>query len=320
MAFLVGTDEAGYGPNLGPLVVSISVFRIPDAAIDKDLYDLLNPRVSREWNAEDEQTFAIADSKLLYKPRGSLAALETGVFAALSQMGKPPTTWRSLLTCLAGDDFQQFEETIWYREFDCDVPVHATWSRIDSSAQALAQRMRSSRIEFTHLQSAVVLPERFNAKIDEHGNKASVLSSITLDLVRDVVERLPAEPIRIVCDKHGGRNNYAALLQPRFDDQLVRVLKEGRSVSTYQIGTLERRLDISFRTGGEAFLPSALASMTSKYVRELSMTAFNHFWQQHVDELRPTAGYPQDAKRFKRQIEPVQKKLAVADHTLWRCR
>ncbi len=30
MTFLIGTDEAGYGPNYGPLVVSATVWEIDD--------------------------------------------------------------------------------------------------------------------------------------------------------------------------------------------------------------------------------------------------------------------------------------------------
>ena len=30
MSYLIGTDEAGYGPNLGPLVISASVWHVPD--------------------------------------------------------------------------------------------------------------------------------------------------------------------------------------------------------------------------------------------------------------------------------------------------
>ena len=29
MGYLIGTDEAGYGPNLGPLVISASVWHVP---------------------------------------------------------------------------------------------------------------------------------------------------------------------------------------------------------------------------------------------------------------------------------------------------
>ena len=52
---------------------------------------------------------------------------------------------------------------------------------------------------------------------------------------------------------------------------------------------------------GEEFLPTALASMTAKYLRELSMRAFNEFWCARVPGLRPTAGYPGDAPRFKQR-------------------
>ena len=34
MPFLLGTDEAGYGPNLGPLVISASVWEVPDGGDD----------------------------------------------------------------------------------------------------------------------------------------------------------------------------------------------------------------------------------------------------------------------------------------------
>ena len=30
MTYLIGTDEAGYGPNLGPLVISATVWQVPD--------------------------------------------------------------------------------------------------------------------------------------------------------------------------------------------------------------------------------------------------------------------------------------------------
>ena len=55
----------------------------------------------------------------------------------------------------------------------------------------------------------------------------------------------------------------------------------------------------------ERHLPVALASMFAKYVRELLMGAFNHYWQQVVPGLRPTAGYYTDAMRFLADIDPA---------------
>jgi hypothetical protein len=71
---------------------------------------------------------------------------------------------------------------------------------------------------------------------------------------------------------------------------------------------------------GETFLPTALASMTAKYLRELSMRAFNEFWCAHIPDLKPTAGYYGDSRRFKRAIESKQRELGIDDHLIWRSR
>jgi hypothetical protein len=55
----------------------------------------------------------------------------------------------------------------------------------------------------------------------------------------------------------------------------------------------------------EAHLPVALASMTAKLVRELAMARFNRYWCGRVAELKPTAGYVQDARRWLEDVEGV---------------
>ena len=124
----------------------------------------------------------------------------------------------------------------------------------------------------------------------------------------------------MTCDKHGGRNRYAALLQHHFPDEWIEIRQESRPISCYQWGPSETRVEVSFRTQGESELPTALASMTAKYHRELAMRAFNLFWREHISQLRPTAGYPVDAKRFKAEIATVQSALEIDDDDIWRCR
>ena len=60
--------------------------------------------------------------------------------------------------------------------------------------------------------------------------------------------------------------------------------------------------------------------MTAKYLRELSMRAFNEFWCARVPDLRPTAGYPYDARRFRKEIAAEQRELGIDDHVIWRNR
>ena len=124
----------------------------------------------------------------------------------------------------------------------------------------------------------------------------------------------------MVCDKHGGRNRYGPLLAEHFPEWLIEVRGEGRQRSVYRFGPPERRVEVCFRTKAESCLPAALASMASKYLRELAMRAFNDFWRRRVPGLAPTAGYPLDARRFKEAIAAVQAELGIDDRVFWRCR
>ena len=86
----------------------------------------------------------------------------------------------------------------------------------------------------------------------------------------------------------------------------------------YRFGPPERRVEFRFQARAEEHLPAALASMAAKYLRELAMRAWNEFWCGRLPGLAPTAGYPQDAVRFKAQIATVQCELGIKDHVVWR--
>src|SRR5437588_4915474 len=118
MGYLIGTDEAGYGPNLGPLVVSATVWRVEDSPRGVDLYERLYPAVTkdpcdasdpREPSRNDAEAkprpatrLWIADSKVVYRPAQGLAALELGVQAALGCCGTLPGDWPALWLALTG--------------------------------------------------------------------------------------------------------------------------------------------------------------------------------------------------------------------------
>ena len=48
MTIIAGIDEAGYGPLLGPMVVTITAFDVPDEKAKCSLWDLLNDAVSND--------------------------------------------------------------------------------------------------------------------------------------------------------------------------------------------------------------------------------------------------------------------------------
>ena len=320
MAYLIGTDEAGFGPNLGPLLVSASVWRVNDVNCElyRDLASVItNEKQRREKTASPK--IVIADSKMLYKPRGGLAGLELPLFSAVREL-IAVSTWRECWRSLTAGNCDEVDQLPWYRDFDCSLPVDVNVNEVAKCRERFASCLSVHSVELVTVRSVAVFPQRFNRLVDEFDSKGAALSNVTLDLVADLIRSLDAEPVRIVCDKHGGRNSYAGFLQPRFDDRLVRIHRESRRESLYDIGTADQPISISFRSKGESFLPSALASIASKYLRELAMQAFNDFWLQRQPDLRPTAGYPMDAKRFRVDVAEAKRKLRIHDDVFWRNR
>jgi ribonuclease HII len=97
--------------------------------------------------------------------------------------------------------------------------------------------------------------------------------------------------------------------------------EEGRHRSCYRVEGLDRPVHVTFmpKADVEHFTVS-LASMVSKYVRELLMREFNAYWQKQVPGLKATAGYPLDALRYFDAIRPAMQKLGIAERAVWRCR
>ncbi len=320
MPYLIGTDEAGYGPNLGPLVISVTVWHLPEQLAGADLYRTLSDSICNHPSAARNGRIAIADSKKLYSPGKGLAWLEKGLLPALGGLGTRPTGYRALCLRLDPDFLSSIKGIPWYCDFDLPIPVDADLQTIERATAVFRRSLDATGVRLIGVRSAIVTAQKFNALIREFQNKSTTLSHVTLSLLAGVMQSLGGEPAVVVCDKHGGRNRYGPLLQHHFPDSLVEVRQESRAKSTYRWGPPESRVEVSFQTGGESFMPAALASMASKYIRELSMRALNRFWQQQVDGLKPTAGYPVDARRFRAEIAAAQKAAQIDDKLIWRSR
>jgi hypothetical protein len=206
----------------------------------------------------------------------------------------------------------------WYADCDARVPVDADPIELLALGPALARALDSEGIRLLDLHSRAIFPGALNELIQQRGSKGAALSQLTLQLVSQVMEPLGEGTISVVCDKHGGRNRYARLLSEHFPQWLIEIWGEGRRQSVYCFGPAERRAQFRFQMKAESCLPVALASMASKYLRELAMRALNDFWAAHVPGLRPTAGYPRDARRFKADIAEIQTELEIEDRVLWR--
>ena len=356
MAWMIGIDEAGYGPNLGPLVVAATAWRVaedpgfriqhsgnrsrtmlapsaPSFAPPVDLYARLASIISAE---PDEDLIAIADSKLLYKQGNGLRLLERGVLTGVSALGPPRSAaarWQLLWNCTNADPRGLRHALPWYANFDCPLPINAELDELANLRTEFHSACSEANVELFDIRVRTVFPREFNELTNHYGTKGAALSHVSIGLLREVIDHLLescvsdsswpsplAGDTHVTCDKHGGRSRYAALLQHHFPNQWIETIDESRAASRYQWGPPEAQTKVCFRTRGEAELPTALASMTAKYHRELAMRAFNQFWCARVPGLRPTAGYPVDAKRFKADIATAQRQLGIEDRDLWRNR
>ena len=199
------------------------------------------------------------------------------------------------------------------------VPVMAQPDDIAPAAVRFEAVSQEKQVHWGSVRRVVVCPSEFNCFLDHWGTKGAVLGHGLAELLRH--NRCPgpgSDPVHFVVDKHGGRNTYSAMLQNALPDGMVVAHEECMTRSHYSIVGLERQIRLTFEPRADTgHFCVALASMVSKYLRELLMLEFNRFWQKKVPGLKPTAGYPGDADRF---FQAIRASLASAgycrDHDL----
>ncbi|MEZ5940914.1 MAG: hypothetical protein R3C18_05955 [Planctomycetaceae bacterium] len=313
----VGLDEAGLGPNLGPLVCTATSWKLPADAASFDFYAALAPTVLQSGKAK-EVGLHIADSKDVFSGKGAFGRLERAAVALLRNAGCHATTLLELIIWLTGDNTGEKSTAgeLWLESDDVSVPFELDTSDVDSWARRLEAAINSANMGSLHISSSVLFPRQFNERIDETGNKSLLLSTTMFETLKRVWSPHSDVASLVISDKHGGRNRYGDLLTTAYGGHSLDTLEEGLELSRYTLDGNEVR----FQVGGEAHLPVAAASIISKYVRELSMEAFNRFWKRHLPELKPTKGYPNDAKRFREETAETRKSLDIADSDFWRAR
>ncbi len=302
MTLVIGADEAGYGPNLGPLVVAATAWRV-DAVPDdvEQRFAAVAAELAGLWG----------DSKQIYKGGAGLAALERGALAGIAvTTGRMPAAWSELapvVGCLQDVELPEYESL-------CAITLPVAADLDAGLPPALAATLAAQGVTLAAVRCTVVSPAAFNRLLDAGLNKSDLLSQVTLDLAAGLVAA--AGPTVVWCDRHGGRKRYAPLVSRHFSAPLVQAREETNVRSVYAIPAANLRIE--FSVGGEARTPVALASMTAKYVRELAMRAFNGHWGRLVPGLEPTAGYPVDAVRWRRAAAAAVEQAGTDWDAVWR--
>lgn len=312
MPLVLGVDEAGYGPNLGPLVIALTLWEIPDELVRFDFWKAFEGVVSQSPDAS-LQTVHVADSKVVHSSAAGIAAIERSATVLLRLNGLESGSLFGLWDGLTDRSDRINCREPWYCGDDLALPIapHAAESfRVVDGWSETCERVGCRLVAV----GCEILPSRlFNSLVRKHGSKGRVLTWSTLNLVRRFWNPERQEAV-VICDKHGGRDRYSEFLIETYPEQMPLCVEESRNRSRYRIG----RGEIRFGVRSEENLPVAAASIVAKYIREAAMEAFNRYWTSRIPGLRPTRGYPVDAARFFDQISKDAEKIGLSKDDFWR--
>jgi ribonuclease HII len=321
LAILAGIDEAGLGPVLGPLVVTSSLFRLPDEMLNLSLWRVLSGAVTQR-NFRRSPALPIADSKQMAVRTEGVIHLERGVLGMMHALGRPAGSLRELLRAIAPQTLSAVGKYPWYAPCDLPLPRQADGPDLTLRARCAAAAMARHGITPLDIQCEPVLEADYNRLVGSTRNKSVALFGVVSKLIAQACsDRHGQERVKVVVDHQGGRIHYLPNLQQMFEGGRFKIVQESETASVYEIVThAGRSIEIAFLVGAEdQSLPVALASMTCKYVRELFMEMLNAWWANLVPDLKPTAGYHTDGHRFLRDIAPMLAQQKIERNLLVRC-
>jgi ribonuclease HII len=319
MVVLVGIDEAGFGPILGPMIVSSSTFLLPQHLLTANLWQILGKSVGNR-RKHLAGRLLIADSKKSHNKREGTKHLARTVLACLRCLGKEPETLTELLNLLCPDCLERLDGYPWYKGAG-SYRILADPADMAIASAVLEEDLTSNGTELLELRSYCLDVAYYNKMVADVKNKASVLFTATSRLIKNAFDNFAGDDLQIIVDRQGGRVRYRRILQRMFPDMELKILKETAANSSYELQANGKQMRLHFTVGADdRFLPVSLASMVSKYLRELLVYNINRYFVGLHAELRPTAGYWKDGLRFIEDLKKNIPHVQVNTNQLIRCR
>lgn len=305
---VVGIDENGYGPRLGPLVVTGSLWRV------EDLRFLHQPNPL----PESKKVFSCGDSKKMGTGEGIVLAL----FRWLK--GYTPSHTLQFLSSLLlpSQEKCSFSKDMCWPEFPLPHWNDGLSSKEEEEVGEMLEHFLSFQGYLMEVKSVLLCPRQFNEKRSELGNKAHVNFYLFEEVIRYFKEKyqgtLPLEDgFLFLCHQIGTTRDYRPFFRYLQNFEVVEEEREeGQApfgpggVSRYVLSDLGEVWFI--QDGDQNCLPIALSSLFGKYIRELFVERINNFFREHVPDLPYASGYGDSkTKAFIEATENVREALGI---------
>jgi ribonuclease HII len=297
---VMGVDENGLGPRLGPLVatsVVLEASRYPRAALCKRGLGL--------GLTDSKETGGFG--RMAFTESVALALVERG--AALL-----PTSGDDFLDCIAPGSRPRLRACC-----PDDVTAGQCWAvdpslpmfggRVADGRRLLDQLIGRSNLRIVDVQSRIACAGLLNARLSDGINKLAVDLELFEDLIATVQVR-HGSPLLVLCGMIGGIRDYASRFS-RFEPSGVEALANRQGQRRYAVdGVGELRFEVD---ADARHLPVALASIIGKYVREVCMHRIGEFYRNDLPGLALASGYHDPVTtRFIEATQDSRRRLGIA--------